>query len=295
MSPLFMETCYQTTSPGSAEGHSSSQETETEGHTAKYGQTKRQRKNRDAARKSRKKQMERADELHQELQQLERSNSDFQKEIKALKKDVHRYTTALERHKPYCRLGASALTTTSSQAPEPVDINKSPRLSLSSALSSHSIFPPAPHSVFFSGFPTPASTEIDNLFHLEFQGMATSTTLPSEPPLSAESLEAPLLDPHEFTGNPDNSDYQCSTSFAQASEDLALKPSEELMSASKLLLSLLSNPSPSGNLPTSSSNLDVPFRSNASSLAVMEECPGNLSFSDLLEDNEWILNAGTSD
>ncbi|XP_061768852.1 uncharacterized protein ppp2r5b isoform X4 [Nerophis ophidion] len=231
----------------------------------------------------------------EELQQLERSNSDFQKEIRALKKDVHRYTTALERHKPFCRLGASALTTTSSQAPEPVDPNKSTRPSLSSALSSHSVFTPPPHSVFFRGFSTPASAEIDNLFQVELQDMAASTTLPSEPPLSAESFGAPLLDLHEFTGNSDNLHYQWSTSFAQASEDTALKPSEELMSASKLLLSLLSNPSPSGNLPTSSSNLDVPFQSNASSLAMMEECPGNLSFSDLLEDNEWILNAGTSE
>ncbi|XP_041841461.1 flocculation protein FLO11 [Melanotaenia boesemani] len=70
--------------------------------------SKRREKNRDAARKSRKKQTERADELHQELQCLEQSNSTLQKEIAALKKDLQFYETALERHKPYCRLRSSA-------------------------------------------------------------------------------------------------------------------------------------------------------------------------------------------
>uniref|UniRef100_A0A669D079 Basic leucine zipper ATF-like transcription factor 2 n=1 Tax=Oreochromis niloticus TaxID=8128 RepID=A0A669D079_ORENI len=79
--------------------------------------TKRREKNRDAARKSRKKQTERADELHEELQNLERSNSALQKDIAALKKELHFYTTSLERHKPYCRLpsslaGSSSVTRT---------------------------------------------------------------------------------------------------------------------------------------------------------------------------------------
>uniref|UniRef100_A0A3B3BP39 Basic leucine zipper transcriptional factor ATF-like 2 n=1 Tax=Oryzias melastigma TaxID=30732 RepID=A0A3B3BP39_ORYME len=70
--------------------------------------TKRREKNRDAARKSRRKQTERADELHEELQDLERSNSAFQKEIAELKKDLIFYQMTLKRHKPYCRLTASS-------------------------------------------------------------------------------------------------------------------------------------------------------------------------------------------
>uniref|UniRef100_A0A3Q2U2U6 Basic leucine zipper ATF-like transcription factor 2 n=1 Tax=Fundulus heteroclitus TaxID=8078 RepID=A0A3Q2U2U6_FUNHE len=66
--------------------------------------TKRREKNRDAARKSRRKQTERADELHEELQHLEQSNSALQKEIAALKKDLRLYEKALERHQPHCRL-----------------------------------------------------------------------------------------------------------------------------------------------------------------------------------------------
>uniref|UniRef100_A0A7N8Y1Q1 Basic leucine zipper ATF-like transcription factor 2 n=1 Tax=Mastacembelus armatus TaxID=205130 RepID=A0A7N8Y1Q1_9TELE len=71
----------------------------------------RREKNRDAARKSRKKQTERADELHERLEQ---SNSAFQKEIATLKKDLHRYTTALERHEPYCCLRTSTPSSSSS-------------------------------------------------------------------------------------------------------------------------------------------------------------------------------------
>uniref|UniRef100_A0A3Q2X7J3 Basic leucine zipper ATF-like transcription factor 2 n=1 Tax=Haplochromis burtoni TaxID=8153 RepID=A0A3Q2X7J3_HAPBU len=63
--------------------------------------TKRREKNRDAARKSRRKQTERADELHESL---EHSNSALHKEIAALKKELHLLTTSLERHEPYCRL-----------------------------------------------------------------------------------------------------------------------------------------------------------------------------------------------
>uniref|UniRef100_A0A671TL65 Basic leucine zipper ATF-like transcription factor 2 n=1 Tax=Sparus aurata TaxID=8175 RepID=A0A671TL65_SPAAU len=81
---------------------------EGDGQPAGHRGTKRQEKNRDAARKSRKKQTERADELHEELQRLEQSNSALQKEIALLRKDFQLYTTALERHKPVCSLRDSA-------------------------------------------------------------------------------------------------------------------------------------------------------------------------------------------
>uniref|UniRef100_A0A3B5REF7 Basic leucine zipper ATF-like transcription factor 2 n=1 Tax=Xiphophorus maculatus TaxID=8083 RepID=A0A3B5REF7_XIPMA len=75
-----------------------------EGNRPRPRVTKRREKNRDAARKSRRKQTERADELHEELQSLEQSSSALQKEIAKLKKELRLYETALERHKPHCRL-----------------------------------------------------------------------------------------------------------------------------------------------------------------------------------------------
>ncbi|XP_052416100.1 basic leucine zipper transcriptional factor ATF-like [Carassius gibelio] len=59
-------------------------------------------KNRDAARKSRRKHTEKADMLHEELQTLEQSNAAFIKEIAELKKELQFYTTALEQHIPHC-------------------------------------------------------------------------------------------------------------------------------------------------------------------------------------------------
>ncbi|KAM4714765.1 uncharacterized protein batf2 [Anableps anableps] len=107
---LFMDTGYELSSPCgslSAEECSSGASTleiEGEGNQPRPRATKRREKNRDAARKSRRKQTERADELHEELQCLEQSNSVLQKEIAKLKKDLRLYETALERHKPLCRL-----------------------------------------------------------------------------------------------------------------------------------------------------------------------------------------------
>ncbi|XP_043953592.1 putative protein TPRXL [Gambusia affinis] len=107
---LFMDTGCELSSPCgslSAEECSSSTSTlerEGEGNRPRPRVTKRREKNRDAARKSRRKQTERADELHEELQSLEQSNSALQKEIAKLKKDLRLYETALERHKPHCHL-----------------------------------------------------------------------------------------------------------------------------------------------------------------------------------------------
>uniref|UniRef100_A0A3B1JX73 Basic leucine zipper ATF-like transcription factor 2 n=1 Tax=Astyanax mexicanus TaxID=7994 RepID=A0A3B1JX73_ASTMX len=64
----------------------------------------RRQRNRDAARRSRKKQTERADVLHetQELQALEQSNAAFVKEIDDLKKELQHYHTVLKEHEPHC-------------------------------------------------------------------------------------------------------------------------------------------------------------------------------------------------
>ncbi|XP_035861628.1 uncharacterized protein PB18E9.04c [Sander lucioperca] len=116
MSPLFMDTGQESNSPdsGSANGsNTAGSEREGEGQQTANRGRKRQEKNRDAARKSRRKQTERADELHEELQCLERSNSALKKEIVALKKDFHLYTTTLERHKPFCCLKDSTSSSSS--------------------------------------------------------------------------------------------------------------------------------------------------------------------------------------
>ncbi|XP_014012143.1 basic leucine zipper transcriptional factor ATF-like 2 [Salmo salar] len=70
---------------------------------------KRRVKNRDAARKSRKKQTERADILHQELQTLERSNSALEKEIAGLRREFRLHTATLEQHEPLCTLRPSSI------------------------------------------------------------------------------------------------------------------------------------------------------------------------------------------
>ncbi|XP_056224490.1 uncharacterized protein batf2 [Seriola aureovittata] len=118
MSPLFMDTGYDPNSPGSLSAEESNSNTagsEREGEGQQVGGTgrKRREKNRDAARKTRRKQTERADQLHEELQSLERTNSTLQKEITVLKKDLHRYMTALAHHEPYCRLRASGSSSSS--------------------------------------------------------------------------------------------------------------------------------------------------------------------------------------
>ncbi|XP_051992236.1 basic leucine zipper transcriptional factor ATF-like [Xyrauchen texanus] len=62
----------------------------------------RREKNKDAARKTRRKQTEKADILHEELQTLEQSNAAYVKEIDELRKELQIYTTALEQHEPHC-------------------------------------------------------------------------------------------------------------------------------------------------------------------------------------------------
>nr|XP_046175934.1 flocculation protein FLO11 [Oncorhynchus gorbuscha] len=70
---------------------------------------KRRVKNRDAARKSRKKQTERADILHQDLQTLESSNSALEKEIASLRREFQLYTATLEQHESACTLRPSSI------------------------------------------------------------------------------------------------------------------------------------------------------------------------------------------
>ncbi|XP_018540444.1 uncharacterized protein batf2 [Lates calcarifer] len=135
MSPLFMDTGYEPNSPGSlsaedCNSNTAGSEREGEGQQVENTGKKRRDKNRDAARRTRRKQTERADELHEELQRLERSNSALQKEIAALKKDLNHYTTALAHHEPYCRLKASG---SSSSAATQIPVSPSTKCHTSSS------------------------------------------------------------------------------------------------------------------------------------------------------------------
>ncbi|TRY81767.1 hypothetical protein DNTS_007928 [Danionella cerebrum] len=71
-------------------------------HSHQEWNTQVRKKNKESARKCRKKQTEKADLLHEEFQALEQSNATLVKEISELKKEVQIYTTALERHEPHC-------------------------------------------------------------------------------------------------------------------------------------------------------------------------------------------------
>ncbi|KAL6118723.1 uncharacterized protein ACO6RY_03458 [Pungitius sinensis] len=145
MPPLFMESGLELNSPGSVSGASNTAGSEREGgrRVGSRGRI-RQENNRTAARKSRRKQTERADELHEELQCMERANSAIRKEIAALKKDLHLYTTALERHKPFCCLRDSASNPTGRPAvphcSPPGGPSRAPRCALTAGPSlSHSL------------------------------------------------------------------------------------------------------------------------------------------------------------
>ncbi|XP_028676059.1 basic leucine zipper transcriptional factor ATF-like 3 [Erpetoichthys calabaricus] len=65
---------------------------------------KRREKNRVAAQRSRKKQTQKADRLHEEYEYLEHENSSLQKEVEKLTDELRRLTEALKAHEPLCPL-----------------------------------------------------------------------------------------------------------------------------------------------------------------------------------------------
>nr|XP_033809851.1 basic leucine zipper transcriptional factor ATF-like 2 [Geotrypetes seraphini] len=64
----------------------------------------RREKNRAAAQRSRRKQMAKADKLHQEHEQLERENDTLCKEIQSLQQELKQLTWALKEHEMICVL-----------------------------------------------------------------------------------------------------------------------------------------------------------------------------------------------
>nr|XP_046237534.1 basic leucine zipper transcriptional factor ATF-like 2 [Scatophagus argus] len=352
MSPLFMDTGYKPHSPGSLsaeESHSNTtgSEREGDGQQTKGRGTKRKEKNRDAARKSRRKQTERADELHEELQGLERSNSALQKEIASLKKDFHLYTMALERHKPSCCLrdtvssssSTTGLSVTSSvdcqtgSSPPPPQASTYTQAaavpSLSASLTS-SLGLPTPDCVesihLSSSAPAPTITTLASPSPSTVPYCVSLSTVPSphslfsnDPPLITSRptnvtenaglfaqgcpMNVPQLHPGQPRGNPlllsslQDPAPQSLSVTPQANSELSLasssasKPSDSLHAAHhpESLLSLLTIPSPLNVSQTTSGTFDGAFRQPLNSLPPLGDTSTDLSLSELLEFNDWIL------
>uniref|UniRef100_UPI00398E9AB7 basic leucine zipper transcriptional factor ATF-like 3 n=1 Tax=Pristiophorus japonicus TaxID=55135 RepID=UPI00398E9AB7 len=71
---------------------------------------RRREKNRIAAQKSRQKQTQRADILHQEYEQLERENASLKKEIQSLKDELKQWNQVVLQHEPQCAMLTAPLT-----------------------------------------------------------------------------------------------------------------------------------------------------------------------------------------
>ncbi|NP_001038857.1 basic leucine zipper transcriptional factor ATF-like 3 [Danio rerio] len=71
---------------------------------------KRREKNRVAAQRSRKRQTQRADELHEAYECLEQENSLLREEVQLLIEEQQRLTDALKAHEPLCRILTCGMT-----------------------------------------------------------------------------------------------------------------------------------------------------------------------------------------
>ncbi|XP_061619761.1 uncharacterized protein batf2 isoform X2 [Phyllopteryx taeniolatus] len=173
-----------------------------------------------------------------ELLSLEGLNSALEKEIEALKKDVRRYTAALERHRPFCVLRGA-------------DGDLCP-----SGLTSF-----APHSASSrdadAEFPHLPSSPFSTL-HPEDVLSVTSALFPAEGPGTPAGFECPFV-----------------------SEQADGRPKELTPSLESIL----------APLPVAPGTPDDVFAPNAPS---MKPCPGELSLSELLEENDWILSGVSS-
>lgn len=247
MSPLFMDTGYNSPVTVSDEGSNSAGLEREEGQQMGGKGRKRQEKNRDAARKSRRKQTERADELHEELQGLERSNSALKKEIAALKKDLHLYTTALERHEPLCHLKASASSSSPTTCP-----SVSPSADRQAGPSPPGVPPRASSSTLA---PAPSlSTSLTSILGIQTPDCVESKHLSSSTPPTTATLASPISSSAEhFTSSSSvTSPYSGSFSAVPAPHSLF---SESLITPRPanvwpVCTSLVSNPVPSSSLTT---------------------------------------------
>uniref|UniRef100_A0A8C6L904 Basic leucine zipper transcription factor, ATF-like 3 n=1 Tax=Nothobranchius furzeri TaxID=105023 RepID=A0A8C6L904_NOTFU len=76
---------------------------------------KRREKNRVAAQKSRKRQTQRADQLHQACELLEQRNRKLRREVDSLSEEQHLLTEALRAHEPFCPIMHCSLISSNPQ------------------------------------------------------------------------------------------------------------------------------------------------------------------------------------
>ncbi|KAM9355840.1 basic leucine zipper transcriptional factor ATF-like 3 [Pholidichthys leucotaenia] len=77
---------------------------------------KKREKNRVAAQKNRKKQTQRADQLHQACELLEQRNRKLRREVDSLSEEQHLLTEILRAHEPFCTIMLCSFTTSSSSS-----------------------------------------------------------------------------------------------------------------------------------------------------------------------------------
>ncbi|XP_034712862.1 uncharacterized protein DDB_G0271670 [Etheostoma cragini] len=249
MSTLFMDTGHESNSSGSWSANWSNtagSEREGEGQQTGNRGRKRQEKNRNAARKSRRKQTERADELHEELQCLERSNSALKKEIAALKKDFHLYTTTLERHKPFCRRKESTSSSSSTTC-----LSVSPRANGQAGPNPPAIPPQASGSTFAAA-PTHSTSSTHSL---GLQTCGTHRSSSAATPPTTTTLASPRGSSHELctTSSSATPPYSASFSAVPAPNSLFSQDPPSLITSRQtniptVCTSVVSDPVPSTSL-----------------------------------------------
>ncbi|KAM9424513.1 uncharacterized protein batf2 [Pholidichthys leucotaenia] len=371
MPVLFMDTVLELSSVGSPsaeeyQGNGTGSEREGEGQQTESRGAKRREKNRNAAMKSRKKQTERADGLHKELQSLEQSNTALQKEISSLKKELAMYQMTLKQHEPYCHLSSSTTpspsSSTSLAVPSPTK-SSSPRVppqasytslataasATSAAVSSAQLFSSpasssssspvtvpytasfltqsAPQSLFNRQLPistgsttvktvstdlvskpappaVPGNVYDTSFTDVPFSFLTTTTLSYSHSEAGETSTEAPgypQLHPCKFTGNPRNSSPP-STISQPALQDFPIKSLPGNLESSRTPFFPQRTSYSQQAAANSESLLTLPFTlsTSSSSDGSLDHAPPSvppqwdlgkdLSLSELLENNEWILN-----
>lgn len=202
---------------------------------------------------------------------LEASNSALEKEIEALKKEVHHYTAALERHRPFCVLGDSvqvdALEPSVFTTSNP-EIGENPHLWPSSDFIPSCLLSLSPHSLFGGD----ANTEFHHLPSPSLTPRRDDVSIASGI-FQVEDANAAPLDPHAF-----HTKYESPSILDQADAKRALNSSQETPPMTSLL-------------PISPNTSDGFFPSNTPSL---EPYPGELSLSEFLEKNDWILSVDSN-
>lgn len=212
----------------------------------------------------------------QEQESLEASNSALRKEISSLERAVLFYTTALERHEPFCRLQDPG---SGSVAPLSVSCPVSAQASASTSAAT-------PSTSFGGRLPLPPAPSCE---------LFSSGSSKSSPHSSVMTAPAPHSLFHYPGWDPPCPPPQtpCPGGVAQAARDplheilIDSKPSHSHHSAANpgLLLSLLTVPSPPRAPQTSAGTSD----GSLAQQPLLEDTSRDLGFQELLEVNDWIL------